>query len=129
MRPNARAAAALLPLALAGCVFGGRGRTARVPNADSATLEVQNGYQGPVDVYVVRNGTTSPTRLGQVSGNRVQRFRIDATIIGGSSSVTFVAQPPVSQARASTGAVVVRGGDLVRFNVSQDLRSSTVFVQ
>lgn len=127
MRPLARAASALVPVALSACVLGSRGRVPRA--ADSATLEVHNGYPGPVDVYAVRGGTTTATRLGQVSGSRVQRFRVDATIIGGSSSVAFVAQPPATQARASTGSVVVRAGDVVRFNVTPDLRSSTVFVQ
>jgi hypothetical protein len=32
-------------------------------------------------------------------------------------------------ARATTGLIVVRAGDVVRFNVTQDLRSSTVFVR
>ena len=127
MRSAARAASALLPVALSACVLGSRGRVPRA--TDSATLEVNNRYPGPVDVYVVRGGATTTTRLGQVSGSRVQRFRVDATIIGGSSSVTFVAQPPAAQTRASTGSVVVRAGDVVRFNVTQDLRSSTVFVQ
>lgn len=127
MRLTPRIAAVLLPAALAGCVFGQRGRP--VGSAEAALLEVQNSYPGPVDVYVVRGGSTTATRVGQVSGNRSERFRIDPTIIAGSSSVTFVAQPPASQSRASTGSIVVRGGDLVRFNVTQDLRSSTVFVR
>ena len=126
---RARAAVALLPLALAGCVVGKRGRTAP---GGAATLEVNNLYPGPVDLYVVRDGTGTPVRLGQASGNRVQRFRVDANVIGGFSNVTFVAQPPVSgpgAARATTGLIVVRAGDVVRFNVTQDLRSSTVFVR
>jgi len=90
---------------------------------------VDNQYAGPVNLYVVRGSTATPTRLGQVSGNRVRRFRVDQTILGGSTNISFIAVPPASQTRASTGSIVVRGGDFVRFVVTQDLRSSTVFVQ
>jgi hypothetical protein len=129
MRSTARAAA-LIPLAVAGCAFGPRNRTARAAAAaGAATLEVSNGYQGPVDVYVLRGGTGTPARLGQVPTGRVQRYRVDANLIGGFGTVTFVARPPASQTRASTGAVPVRAGDVVRFNVTPDLRSSTVFVE
>ena len=124
---SSRRAALILPVVFAGCVFGQRGRVA--PTADAALIELNNQYPGPVDLYVVRGGTTTATRLGQVQGNRVQRFRVDAAIIGGFSNVTFVAQPPTSQTRASTGSIVVRGGDVVRFNVTPDLRSSTVYVR
>jgi hypothetical protein len=130
MRLPARAAAALLPVALAGCVFGSRGRAARgAGSTDAATLEVRNNYQGPVDVYVVRGGTATAIRLGQVPTSRVRRFRVDGTIIGGFPNVTFVAQSSGSAVRASSGSLTVRGGDFVQFNVTQDLRSSTAFVQ
>jgi len=98
MRLSRRAAVALLPVALSACVFGRRTRTAGA--ADSATLEVRNDYVGPVDVYVVRGGAVQATRLGQVAANRVQRFRLDPNVLGGTSSVSFVASPPVAaQAR------------------------------
>jgi hypothetical protein len=129
MRPIVRALAALAPLA-AGCVVGPRGGAARAgAPAGGATLEVDNRYQGPVDIYVVRGGTTTAARLGQVSASRSRRFRVDAALIAGFSNVTFVAQPPATQTRASSGSIPVRAGDVVRFTVTPDLRSSTAVVE
>ena len=121
-----RPAAVLLPLALAGCV---RGRPAAARPGNTAVLEVRNEYLAPVNVYAVRQGAQTNFRVGQVFAGRTERFRLDPQIYGGGVPIAFAAVPSslqgsASAARATSGTFTLRPGDVVRFRVSSDLRSS-----
>jgi hypothetical protein len=114
----------------AGCV---RNRSNVPRSATAATLEVRNSYLASVDVYVQRENGGAEFRVGQVFANRTERFPLDGNVIGGSSNVAFIAVPVSTQARPNMGRavsapLVLRAGDLVRFSVTTDLRSSTAFL-
>ena len=100
---------------------------------DAATLEVRNNYLASIDVYVQRENGGAEFRIGQVFANRTESFPLDPQVIGGSSNVAFIAVPVATQSRPALGRavsspLVLRAGDLVRFNVTTDLRSSTAFL-
>ena len=126
-----RIAALLLPAALAACV-----RTnPRIPaTADTATREVRNDFPATVDVYAIRQGGGPEVRLGQVFSGRTDRLRLDRVLIGSGVGVAFVAipsapRPRTGATRAVSGGFPVNAGDVVRFNVTTDLQSSTAFVK
>ena len=117
-------------LVAAGCVRT-RSNVARL--TQTATLEVRNSYIAPVDIYVQRDQGGSEFRIGQVYANRTQQFSLDGQIIGGMPNLVFIAVPASTQARPSMGRaiaapIVIRPMDLVRFNITTDLRSSTAFL-
>lgn len=117
-------AAALVPLSVVGCMHG-RGA---VSNAQSATLEVNNSYIGPLDIYGVRdNGFV--TRIGSAYSSRTQRFRLDPALIGGGGLIRIIAVPVSENGRASTGQISVRPGDVVQFNIAPTLQASSVFIR
>jgi hypothetical protein len=126
MRPRQLAAALLLP-ALAACA-GGKARAGRGGSGQTATLEVRNSYLGPVAVYAVRQGGTV-RRIGSAYSSKVERITLGPDLIGTGSSVLIFAVPVAENARASTGQITVRPGDVVQFNIAQDLRASSVFIR
>lgn len=128
MRFRPLTAAVLVPVALSACVFGQRRRGGAAEQ--NAVLEVRNQYTGAVDVYAVREGSTSSIRVGNVFPNRTERFRLDGTIIGGFASLNFVAVPTATaNRRVASGVLVVRSGDVVRFEIAPDLAGSTAYVR
>ena len=126
MRIRPLAAILVAPALLTACV---RNSAKSAGARNTAVLEVRNEYQASVDVYAVRQGAPVNFRIGQVFPNRTERFRLDQSLIGGGLTVAFAAVPASLQGspsapRATTGGFTLRPGDVVRFRVSSDLRSS-----
>ena len=118
--------ALLAPAAVAACASSPGRRPAAA--GEEATLEVKNDHASPVDLYAVRAGG-SVRKLGSVYTSRVERFRLGRDITDAGGTVSIFAVPLAQSGRASTGQIVVRPGDVVRFNIALDLRASSVYVQ
>jgi hypothetical protein len=127
MRPRSLATTLLVPLALASACAGKKKR-ATVAATDSATLEVRSNYVGPVDIFALRDNGFR-VRLASNVGSRVQRVRLGPSLIGGGGSLRIIAVPLAERNVASTGAIVVRPGNLVEFTVSPNLTASTVYIR
>lgn len=126
MRLCYRVLVLLAPAALAACASSHGRRPAG--SGQDATLEVKSDHMSPVDLYAVRAGG-SARRIGGVYTGRVERFVLGSDITGAGGTVRIIAVPVTGNGRASTGDLVVRPGDVVRFNVAMDLRASSVFVR
>jgi len=125
MRPRLFAPVVLVSLALAACASRG---ARRGDGGDSAILEVQNSYPGPITLYAIRdNGFVQ--RIGNATSSAPQRFRLGPSLIGGVSTLRIIAVPLAENGRASTGTITVRPGDVVQFNVAVNLNASSVFVR
>ena len=127
MRPRPLVTALLVPLALASACAGTKKR-AGTSAPDSATLEVRSNYVGPVDVFALRDNGFR-VRLASNVGSRVQRIQLGPSLIGGGGTLRIIAVPLAERNVASTGAIVVRPGNLVEFTVSPNLTASTVYIR
>jgi len=88
---------------------------------DGATLVVRNDNFADMDLYAVSSGLA--TRIGTVSGLSTQSFALSSTMIGG-SDFRVVATPIGGNGRASTGALLVRGGSVIDFRIASVLNQS-----
>lgn len=132
MRSRPFVAALLAPLALAtatACASAKGGRAKYDATANSATLEVRSNYLSPVDLYLVRDNGFVQRIASQISSSRPTRIRLGPSLIGGAGTIRIIAVPLAENGRASTGSIVVRPGDVVQFNISNDLAASSVFVR
>ena len=127
MRPRSLATALLVPLALTSACAG-KNKRAGSAAPGSATLEVRSNYIRPVNVYVVRDNG-SRVRLASNVGNRTETVRLDASFLNGGAGLQIIAVALGNRGVASTGAIVVRPGDVVEFTIAPNLASSTVFVR
>ena len=127
MRPRSLATAVLVPLALASACAG-KNKRAGAAAADSATLEVRSNYIGPVDVFAIRDNGFR-VRLASNVSSRLQRVRLNGSLIGGGGSLRIIAVPLADRGVASTGVIVVRPGNVVEFTVSPNLSASTVYIR
>lgn len=88
---------------------------------DHATLVVKNDNFLDVDVYAVSSGLA--TRVGSVSGLTTKQFALASTLYT-ASDFRIVATPIGGNGRASTGALMVHGGQTVEFTIGTRLASS-----
>lgn len=132
MRPAVlRCAAPFALAAVAACASGRGGRNgAAAPrvyvDSEVVQVQVQSNYVGPLDLYLVSDGVAS--RLGDVNGPSVQNFVIEPSQFD-INDLRVVAVPIGGYGRASTGRLNVRRGNIVQFNIQQNLRQSTVFIR
>ena len=129
MRPRPLSALVLLlVVGVTACASGSRKGGRAAGPRPSAVLEVQNDFLGPVNLFVVRDGVAA-RRLGNVFTNTVRRFTLGSEVVGVGGMVDFVAVPVTGGGRATTGRMLVNPGDTVSFNITNNLRASTVFVR
>lgn len=133
MRSAVFRCAAPFALAIAAaCASGGRGggggaaRPRVYVDTEVVQLQVQSNYVGPLDLYLVSEGVQS--RLGEVNGPSVQTFVLDPSQFD-ITDIRVVAVPVGGYGRANSGRLNVRRGNIVQFNIQQNLRQSTVFVR
>ncbi len=93
--------------------------------AGGVTLVVRNDNFADVDVYAVSSGLA--TRVGTVTGNTSSRFALRSSIIA--TDFRIVATPIGGNGRASSGPLLVNGGQTVNFTVASVLSQSTATVQ
>lgn len=92
----------------------------------SVTLAVNNNNFADVDVYVVSEGLA--TRLGTVTGNSKDTFRLDPSFFP-AGDLRIVATPIGGNGRASSGPLNVAGGQTIVFNIAPVLRQSSASIR
>lgn len=104
-------------LAAAACT--GRGRNAPRP-VERTMVTVQNQSWLDMTMYVVYS--TARQRLGTVSGNSTNTFRIPDNMVGLGRSLRFMADPLGSSNTAQSFEIFVHPGDHIRLTVPATVR-------
>ena len=132
MRTSSLAAAAIAAIlaTTAACATPGtvtQTSTGEVATTDgSVGLVVQNQNYSDMDVYVVADGLA--TRLGTVTGNSKEQFRLDPSFFP-TQELRVVATPIGGNGRATTGVLNVSPGQQIDFTIAPVLRQSFGSVQ
>jgi hypothetical protein len=124
----------LLPAAVAATLLGAS--SCRTMGGDPAAegtaastvayLRVENENFSDVDIHIVRSGL--PTRIGRVMAGHVQQFTLTPALLG-PSDVVFLATVAGSNARASSGSLIVSAGQTVNFRVASTLSQSSATIR
>jgi hypothetical protein len=86
---------------------------------DVATLVVvRNNRFYDMDVFVVRSGGGTPTRLGMVTGNSSARFTIPSYVVGTGATLRFYADPVGPSGVRVSEELGVRPGDNVQLDIT-----------
>ena len=93
---------------------------------DMVILQVRNDNFLDMDIYALSSGL--PTRIGTVTGLSSARFALSSSLYG-SSDFRIIATPVGGNGRASSGPLVLRGGQVVEFNIGTRLAQTTTFVR
>jgi hypothetical protein len=96
------------------------------PTTRAATVRVVNDNFHDVDVYVVRDG--SSTRIGSVIGNSSGTFRLDRSLFP-TNDVSLAAVPVGGFGRASSGRVTIYPGDEIEFRITPVIDQSHAVVR
>jgi hypothetical protein len=114
----------LLALAFA-ATLAGTGACARgATSSQSATpavatlVNVRNNRFYDMDVFVVRSGAGTPTRLGTVSGNSSARFTLPAYLVGAGTTLRFYADPIGPSGVRMSEDLNVQPGDNVQLDIT-----------
>ncbi len=121
--------AALLACAALAAACAGRRAAPGGPRPAYATNDNRNSYYNPVTIYASVGNAALGQRIGQVQPTRVEQFRLEQSLLASSGTLTFIAIPVGGNGRASTGPLVVRGGDIVQFNLAADLRVAAAYIR
>jgi hypothetical protein len=112
-------------VASAGCASGGTYSydAAASVGARRMALRVTNDNWHDVTIYLVRDGSTMPTRIGTVTGlnSRVLRLRYPAE-----GWIRLLIRPHGSNATFTTNAVVVEPGQVMVLTVQNHLAYSSL---
>jgi hypothetical protein len=117
--------AMLLLIAAAACARKGVEQEDMDPRPDPIPLHVRNENYLDMNVYVLVNGVQR--RLGIVSGNSQQDFRIEWSMVN-SQSFAVLATPIGGRGTASTGLLNVGPDQMIEFRIAQTIRQSGVSV-
>jgi hypothetical protein len=128
----ALAVAVLLPLGAAACRTAGGGGSGGggdrgAGQGETVELNVRNDNSRDMDVYVVSQGLG--TRLGTVTAVSSARFTLDASYFPTSGDFRIVATPIGGNGRASSGNLIVHGGQRIDFTIAPLLRASSASVR
>ena len=129
-----RPAAAAVLLLLAACAtaqpattrMASTGEVALADARAPVVVRVTSRYAGPLAIYSMDRGVA--TRLGDVSGGRVEQFTIAATQVP-TDGLTFIAVPHDGDLRASTGRLRLAPGNIVEFTIGPTLTDATAAVR
>jgi hypothetical protein len=94
--------------------------------ASTIVVQAENGNPAQMDLFVVYAGQS--IRLGQVRGLDRSIFKLDATQYP-SGEIAIIADPIGQTGQASTGRLIVRGGQTIVFRIASNLNQSTASVQ
>jgi hypothetical protein len=89
-------------------------------------LVVQNQNFADVDVYAI--GAGLPTRVGSVTGNSSQSFKLSESMYR-FGDFRIVATPIGGNGRASTGTLSIAPGQTIYFTIAASMNQSTVSVR
>ena len=116
-----RLALPLMLLALVAAACGPRSRSSRPPAAvEPAYVRITNQSWLDMNVYVLRS--SQRIRLGTVSANQTQRFRLPQNLVFGATPLRFLADPIGSSRTASSFEIVVSPGDEVTLTIPPGVR-------
>lgn len=87
------------------------------PEAQGATLRVQNQAWMDMTIYVVETGSGSRRRLGMVGATSNTNLRIPDSVVGTGRALRFVADPIGNQQTASSFELYVRPGQRVAITI------------
>ena len=90
-------------------------------------IVVRNQNFSDMDVYAIASGL--PSRLGTVTGNSSQTFKVNESFVAGTGDFRLVATPIGGNGRASSGPLQVSGGRTVYFTIGSSLAQSNASVQ
>jgi hypothetical protein len=112
-------AVALCCAALVGACARGAGQTATpagaAASATSVTVNNQRFYD--MNIYVSRSGGDR-LRLGTVSGHSSARFTIPTFVVGGGTTVRFIADPIGPSGASRSEELTVQPGDAVQLTIT-----------
>jgi hypothetical protein len=114
-----RLALPFIVLALVACAP--RSRSNRPPEATPPTYAVVTNQSWlDMNVYVLRS--SQRIRLGTVSANQTQRFRLPQNLVFGATPLRFLADPIGSSRTAQSFEIVVTPGDEVTLTIPPGVR-------
>ncbi|HEY5061233.1 MAG TPA: hypothetical protein VII52_06830 [Gemmatimonadaceae bacterium] len=90
-------------------------------------LVVRNNNFNNMDVYAISAGL--PTRIGTVTGNSAQSFKLHESFYTSSGDFRIVATPIGGNGRASSGQIAVSPGETIYFTIGSQLRQSSVTIR
>ena len=96
-----------------------RNRTTETAAPAVATLvNVRNNRFYDMDIFVLRSGGGTPTRLGLVTGNSSGRFTIPAYLVGAGTTLRFYADPVGPSGVRMSEDLNVQPGDVVQLDIT-----------
>lgn len=87
------------------------------PQAQGATLRVENQAWMDMTIYVVETGSGSRRRLGMVGATSGTNMRIPDSVVGTGRALRFIADPIGNQQTASSFELYVRPGQRVTITI------------
>jgi hypothetical protein len=102
-------------LLMAACATSRQGDSS--PQAQGATLRVENQAWMDMTIYVVETGSGSRRRLGMVGATSGTNMRIPESVVGTGRALRFVADPIGNQQTASSFEMYVRPGQRVTITI------------
>jgi hypothetical protein len=118
----------LLAVALSGAILAACGASANHQNGPpqgtdgDARVQVTNNNWSDVRIYAERDGIR--VRLGAVTTNGTESFRIPAAILSTSGTIRLIADPIGSSEHHVTHSLTVWPGQTVSYNVANHLAIS-----
>jgi hypothetical protein len=95
------------------------------PSADSAEIIFRNESLDQAGVYVIAQSGLR-TRIGTVSAGRTETLRVPPTAIGGSGTVTVVADILARSRTPTSGSIPLGRGQRILVTLRSDQRMLTV---
>ena len=108
-----RLAPLLVLLAVMGCA--GRSSDTTANPANTAMLQVEN--RGFADMVIYAINGAQRTRLGIATGNSIQAFPIPPTLLRGSGSLRFLADPIGGSRTPISEEMAVQPGDVITLTI------------
>lgn len=111
----------------AGCGHAGQeGEEAPAPRRSPITLVLANQNFSDMTIYSVEVGRRS--RVGMVGGNSSVTLNVSSALFPG-GRLNLIAVPIGGSGRASTGPLMVNGGETVYFTITPQLSTSYASIQ
>lgn len=97
-------------------------------NQGTITVEVQNGNWLDMRVYAVRENGASD-RIGTVTSFSSRKFELPRWLSGDNTEIKLVAVPIGANQRYASQPVIVSNGDVIEWNLGNNLSLSSIFVR